>query len=475
MEMTSVMESETQTPPARGTLEQTISPLGAWALALGCIAGWGAFVMPAESFLPQAGPLGTLIAFVAGALIMSDAAMNFGYLARTHTHANGMYGYVRAAFGPTHAFVCSWCLILVYSAAMAANATALAVIARSVAGPVLQFGFHYNVAGYEVYLGEVLSAALVIVAVGLVNTLWMRLAGKIQTALALGMMVGAVALFGMAVSRNGFTLERLAPLFSPQVAPLNGTLAVVGIAPWAFVGFESVCQSAEECRFDTRHFGRIMIAAILCGGACYVLLTLLTAAAVPEGFANWADYLSHLPELTGLQATPTLNAALVAGGNPGLGIAVAVALCLVLTGVIGFSFAASRLVLALAQEGTISRRLSGVDARHGTPVGGTVGVSLVAIVGVFFGRTVLSWFVDLLSLGSLVAYAYASLATIIQAHKEGKRGMQICGAVGVVLTAVFLGLLLIPGLGSSPSEESYIILLTWIALGVNYYKPRAER
>lgn len=42
-------------------LQRKLSPLNVWALALGSIIGWGAFVMPANTFLPNAGPLGTLL------------------------------------------------------------------------------------------------------------------------------------------------------------------------------------------------------------------------------------------------------------------------------------------------------------------------------------------------------------------------------------------------------------------------------
>ena len=43
-------------------LEKKLSPVNVWALALGCIIGWGAFVMPGNTFLGKAGPLGTAIA-----------------------------------------------------------------------------------------------------------------------------------------------------------------------------------------------------------------------------------------------------------------------------------------------------------------------------------------------------------------------------------------------------------------------------
>lgn len=42
-------------------LQRKLSPLNVWALALGSIIGWGAFVMPANTFLPNAGPLVLLL------------------------------------------------------------------------------------------------------------------------------------------------------------------------------------------------------------------------------------------------------------------------------------------------------------------------------------------------------------------------------------------------------------------------------
>ena len=47
-----------------------LSTVDVWALSLGCIIGWGAFVMPGTTFLPTAGPAGTLIAIVLGAAVI---------------------------------------------------------------------------------------------------------------------------------------------------------------------------------------------------------------------------------------------------------------------------------------------------------------------------------------------------------------------------------------------------------------------
>ena len=66
-----------------------LSPLGAWALAFGCSVGWGAFVMPGTTFLPVAGPLGTVLGIAIGGLIMLIIAVNYNYLMNRYPDEGG--------------------------------------------------------------------------------------------------------------------------------------------------------------------------------------------------------------------------------------------------------------------------------------------------------------------------------------------------------------------------------------------------
>lgn len=43
------------------TLKRHLSMFAVWGLSFGYAVGWGAFVMPGATFLPDAGPLGTVI------------------------------------------------------------------------------------------------------------------------------------------------------------------------------------------------------------------------------------------------------------------------------------------------------------------------------------------------------------------------------------------------------------------------------
>ena len=50
-------------------LEPYISPLGAWALALGTSIGWGSLVVTSNAYLSQAGPLGSIAGILIGAAV----------------------------------------------------------------------------------------------------------------------------------------------------------------------------------------------------------------------------------------------------------------------------------------------------------------------------------------------------------------------------------------------------------------------
>lgn len=86
------------------SLKRNLSLLNVWSLALGCIIGWGAFVMPADIFLYKAGPLGTLYAMGIASFVMMIIANNYSYMVNKFPVAGGEFVYANEAFGKKHAF-----------------------------------------------------------------------------------------------------------------------------------------------------------------------------------------------------------------------------------------------------------------------------------------------------------------------------------------------------------------------------------
>ena len=72
-------------------LDRYLSPIDVWAMAFGIMVGWGVFAMPGNTFLPVAGPAGTLLAMVIGMIITLVIGSNFSYLMGHSAITGGLY------------------------------------------------------------------------------------------------------------------------------------------------------------------------------------------------------------------------------------------------------------------------------------------------------------------------------------------------------------------------------------------------
>ena len=104
--------------------------LCAWALSFGCALGWGAFVMPATTLLPIAGPLGTVIALVLGAALMGVIAYNFHIMMNRIPGTGSVFSFTKQLFGYDHSFLCTWATALAYLAVLWANMSAFVLFIR---------------------------------------------------------------------------------------------------------------------------------------------------------------------------------------------------------------------------------------------------------------------------------------------------------------------------------------------------------
>ena len=231
-------------------LARKLSPFNVASLAFGCIIGWGAFVMPGNTFLVKSGPIGTAIGMALASFIMIIIAVNYHYMIRKHPVTGGEFAYADNAFGKKNAFICAWFLGLSYLAIVPLNATALALIGRNLMNNVFQVGFHYSVAGYDIYLGEIILAAAALLIFAFSSIRGVKAVGIIQNLLVILLVGGAgIVITATFLSDKASFANIISPAFAPGVSPLAGILGVVAIAPWAFVGFDTVPQAVEEFNF----------------------------------------------------------------------------------------------------------------------------------------------------------------------------------------------------------------------------------
>ena len=461
-------------------LQRKLSPLHVWALALGSIIGWGAFVMPANTFLPNAGPLGTLIAMAAGAIIMVVIALNYSYMINHFPVAGGEFTFTNASFGPTCGFLCAWFLGLSYLAIVPLNATALALIGRNLFPNLTQWGYLYSVEGYSIYAGEILLAIIALVLFAVFSIRGVSVAGKFQTVLALSL-VGCVFLLAIAALFSPHaSASHLAPAFTTDATgkySLGGILAVVAVAPWAFVGFDSIPQASEEFNFSHKKSLVIMVLSILFGGALYVILNTITAAVLPEGYTSWVPYIADcakdtLPEsLAGFTALPTFNAARLILGKPGLVILGIALFCAVLSGIIGFYMATSRLLYSMSKDHVLPGWFGRLHPRYKTPMNAILFIMIISLCCPWFGRTVLNWVVDMSSIGAAIGYGFTSAATLVQVrrNKDTSAWMTINSILGVIFSLCFIALLIVPNPWAYLGPQSRIALVIWTVMGAAFF------
>ena len=459
-------------------LVRSLTPLNVWSLAFGCVIGWSAYVMPGIVFLPSAGPLGTLLAMEAAALIMLIIAYNYSYMIEKFPMTGGEFIYAKKAFGGHHGFICAWFLSLSYLSVIPLNATALNLIMRTVFDDAFKFGFHYTVAGYDVYFGEMLLATGSLIFFMLVNSQGVHITGKLQTFLVMILLGGILIVIGGAIVSPNASSEHLHPMFHP-VTPtftkgvIAQILAVAVTGPQSFVGFDTVPQLMEESNFSSDRVKVVMDTSIVCGGFVYIALTLVACSTFPAGYACWTEYINDLPNLSGITGIATLNAAFSVLGKAGLVVIVCSVIAAMLTGIIGFYTATSRLLYSMARDGMIPAWFARLN-KHGVPVNAGIFCTTASVLTCLLGRAVMGWVFDMASIGASIGFAYTSISAAKYAWNEKRKDILIFGTLGFILSLGMAVLLLVPlpGLHVSLGHESYILLVVWIILGIIFYKVR---
>lgn len=447
----------------RRRMSRYLSEIDVLAIAFGCIIGWGAFVMPGTTFLPIAGPGGTVIAMAVSAVIMIVIGMNYAYLMIRKPRTGGVYAFTKEAFGRDHAFLCSWFLSLSYISVVFLNATALFVVGRILFGSMFQIGPHYAIAGYEVYMGEIAISTLTLIIVGMLFIMHKPILQKIQTFLATVLLLGSVIITLVCIPKVD-----PAQIFSDYGMTGNHAVAVIMtivlLSPWAFVGFDVISLETAHFSFPVRRSKRIIILSIILGGFVYAAMSLVSIASVPDGYASWQQYISDIDDLSGVATVPTFYAAKSIMGEAGLVIIGITALAAILTGIIGAYRATTRVLSTMAEDKIVSEKFSRTSFC-------ILFIMLISIAISLLGRNALEWFVELTTFGAIIGFGYTSASAYKLSRQDNNIRVTISSVLGTIITAAFAVVQLIPKITllETMGAESLLLLSIWCLLGFIFY------
>jgi len=424
------------------------------ALALGSIIGWGSFTLPGTKFLRESGILDTALGLLLGGIAIVFIQKGYHIMMERHFEDGGEFSYTYENMGKKHGFIVGWSLSLCYLSMVPLNATAFVLVLKRIFGDKVDFIYLYEIAGYPVYLSEILIATTILLIFAYINIQGLKLSSRVQNTMILLMVVNILIIFGYMYFTTDPTLVKETYLTGYTVS-WSQVAKVVAIIPFLFVGFDVIPQVATELNFEPKKATGMAIVAIFSGVLFYNLLNITTG-------------LVYTPEQA-LSETWALGSAVLGNMGPfGFTLLIISLAGAVAGGINGFMLGGSKLIGALSSYKLIPDRFS-KENENGVFSEGIKLITFVSFLAPWLGREVIIYIVDMSSFLAAITYFY--VCWIGMKKTEGLS--RILSGIGALVSLIFIGLLIIPGSPGRLSGPSMVMLLVWGAFGVFYYKKYA--
>lgn len=140
---------------------------------------------------------------ILGAIVMIIISFSYAYMLPKFPKAGGEFTFTKSCFGKIPSFICYWFLVAAYLTNVPMNSTAIGLIVDSIDGAndILKFVFNYQIAGFEVWISEILHVSGILILFGIFNIIGIKKAGVIQTILSI-LLIGSIITFYLNINKN---------------------------------------------------------------------------------------------------------------------------------------------------------------------------------------------------------------------------------------------------------------------------------
>ncbi len=387
-------------------LARKLSLWNYFALGFGTMIGTG-WVILMDDWLGRGGPLGAMIGFLMGGILLLPIGYVYGQWVRRLPDAAGEAAYTAQVFPPFVSYLTGWMMLLAYFIVCPWEAVALGKLAAYIF-PRLDTMELYRVAGQPVFLPRLLVGLGLTVFLGYLNYRGIRASAVFQNWATSSVLL--VFLLLVLISAHGGAPSNFKPVFSHT--PLVSILLTLQIVPYFVTGFESVPKVAEEAHpgFPPGNFFKAIAMALLVGAGFYVL-----GVGAVSYIAPWQ-------------------------------------------GLLGKRFAT-----AIAfEQGTHSvwlvRLILGISL--------TVAIFAVAggtLIGLLLGDSLL---VPVTEVGSMAAALGWFAACISFFFVESSAGLRIVAGLGMTISALLILMKLVPAVPGHFTAAEWVALVVWLAIGL---------
>ncbi len=457
----------------RQSLEKVVSFRDYVAIGFGSIVGIG-WVIVTGDWLNRGGPLGAILAYVIGGLLLISVGKCFAELTSSIPVSGGGFAFAYKAFGSAIGFLTAWFLVFAYLAANAFMTVGFGWLFEMIT-PSAKTAPLYRISGYPVGLSSLLPGVVIVLIIIYLNYRSVKNSALFQS-ITTGLMVLCVIVFTFVALVKG-SFSNLQPLFSPHpnglvwAAPVS-IIAVLGIVPFFMGGFEFIAQAAEESKkgMNPKNLGKAVIISIITGAIFYAVVLLSLSLCMP-----WQESVKL--------EMPMADVFQIAFGYGWLAKLVLITGFLgLITSLNGVFIAVTRLLFAASRGGLLSKWFGSIDEKHHTPKNAILFCGIFALAGPFLGRAALIPLVNVAAFGIVAGWFIVCIGSIKLRHTAPKMHRpyttkyKITLYIGAVVTGGILLMKIVPGSSAQlqwPLE--YLIPVIWIALGFAGYLIRIRR